>query len=68
MARHGAAGVDGATAEEFATDLDVNLRWLLDRAKSGAYGAPPVRRVEIPKDNGKVRPIGIPTFEDTPIF
>ena len=62
--KDGAVGVDGATAEEFATDLDVNLRWLLDRAKSGAYRAPPVRRVEIPKDNGKVRPIGIPTFED----
>jgi RNA-directed DNA polymerase len=62
--KDGAVGVDGATAEEFAADLDANLGRLLDRAKSGAYRAPPVRRVEIPKGNGKVRPIGIPTFED----
>lgn len=58
--KDGAVGVDGATAKEFAADLDANLGRLLDRAKSGAYRAPPVRRVEIPKGNGKVRPIGIP--------
>lgn len=62
--KDGAAGVDGATAEDFAANLDVNLQGLLDRAKSGSYRAPPVRRVEIPKGGGKTRPIGIPTFED----
>ncbi len=41
-----------------------DLQDLLDRAKSGAYRAPPVRRVEIPKGDGKTRPIGIPTFGD----
>lgn len=62
--KDGAVGVDGVTAEEFASDLDANLQDLLDRAKSGSYRAPPVRRVEIPKGKGKTRPIGIPTFED----
>ena len=60
-----AAGVDGQTAEEYAAKLEENLQSLLDRAKSGTYWAPPVRRVHIPKGTGKeTRPIGIPTFED----
>ncbi|MEE9198016.1 MAG: group II intron reverse transcriptase/maturase [bacterium] len=60
-----APGVDGQTAEEYATNLEANLRSLLDRAKSGTYRAPPVRRVHIPKGTGsETRPIGIPTFED----
>jgi RNA-directed DNA polymerase len=64
--KDGAAGIDGQTAEEYAANLEDNLRSLLDRAKSGdAYRAPPVRRVHIPKSDGsKTRPIGIPTFED----
>ena len=41
-----------------------NLTTLLDRAKTGLYQAPPVRRAHIPKGEGKVRPIGIPTIED----
>lgn len=61
----GATGVDGQTAEEYTANLEENLRSLLDRAKSGAYRAPPVRRVHIPKGDGsKTRPIGVPTFED----
>jgi group II intron reverse transcriptase/maturase len=62
--KDGAAGVDGQTAEEYAEALDVNLQSLLDRAQSGTYKAPPVRRVYIPKGNGEMRPLGIPTFED----
>lgn len=63
--KDGAAGVDGQTAKEYAEDLEGNLRDLLDRAKSGTYRAPPVRRVHIPKGDGRqTRPIGIPTFED----
>jgi RNA-directed DNA polymerase len=63
--KDGAAGVDGQTAEAYAVDLEGNLRSLLDRAKSGRYQAPPVRRVHIPKGTGsETRPIGIPTFED----
>lgn len=63
--KDGAVGVDGQTAAEYAQNLEANLEALLERAKSGTYRAPPVRRVYIPKGNGKeVRPLGIPTFED----
>lgn len=63
--KDGATGVDGQTAEDYAANLDVKLQSLLDRAKSGTYRAPPVRRVHIPKGDGKsTRPLGIPTFED----
>lgn len=63
--KDGAVGVDGLTAADYAADLGGNLRSLLDRAKSGRYRAPPVRRVHIPKGSGpETRPIGIPTFED----
>ncbi|MBU0610966.1 MAG: group II intron reverse transcriptase/maturase [Armatimonadetes bacterium] len=63
--KDGAAGVDGQSAAEYGVNLEENLRSLLDRAKSGTYHAPPVRRVHIPKGEGReTRPIGIPTFED----
>lgn len=63
--RDGATGVDGQTATDYAANLPDNLQGLLDRAKSGTYRAPPVRRVYIPKGTGdETRPIGIPTFED----
>jgi retron-type reverse transcriptase len=61
----GATGVDGQTATDYAAHLRDNLQSLLERAKSGTYRAPPVRRVHIPKGQGpETRPIGIPTFED----
>jgi RNA-directed DNA polymerase len=63
--KSGARGIDGQSAEQYSEHLEENLRGLLDRAKSGMYRAPPVRRVHIPKGNGsETRPIGIPTFED----
>jgi len=63
--KDGAAGTDEVTAAEYAENLDLNLRSLLERFKSGTYYAPAVRRVQIPKGSGcKTRPIGIPTFED----
>lgn len=62
--KDGAVGVDRQTAAQYAEDLEGNLRSLLERFKSGAYRAPPVRRVHIPKDDGRTRPLGIPTFED----
>jgi RNA-directed DNA polymerase len=63
--KDGAQGVDGQSAEQYAKHLEENLQALLDRAKSGTYRAPPVRRVHIPKGDGsQTRPIGIPTFGD----
>ena len=64
--KDGAVGVDGVTADEYEQDLEGNLQRLLDRAKSGTYHAPPVRRVHIPKGGSstETRPIGIPTLED----
>lgn len=62
--KDGASGIDRVTAEQYAEGLEDRLASLLDRFKSGSYFAPPVRRVEIPKGDGRTRPIGIPTFED----
>lgn len=64
--KDGAVGVDGQTATDYEANLEENLRQLLERAKSGTYFAPPVRRVRIPKagSRSETRPIGIPTFED----
>jgi len=62
--KDGARGVDGQSAEEYGNELEQNLRSLHERAKSGSYRAPPVRRVYIPKATGGQRPLGIPTFED----
>ncbi|MFL5321680.1 MAG: group II intron reverse transcriptase/maturase [Myxococcaceae bacterium] len=63
--KDGAPGTDGVTATEYEAKLRENLQRLLDGAKSGTYRAPAVRRVHIPKGDGKqLRPIGIPTFED----
>ncbi|XYH94922.1 hypothetical protein ACMHYB_45140 [Sorangium sp. So ce1128] len=58
--KDGATGIDGQTADEYAANLEDNLRSLLERAKSGTYRAPPVRRVHILKGTGgDTRPIGI---------
>lgn len=63
--KDGAVGVDGQTAEQYGKALEQNLQSLLDRVKAGRYRAPPVRRVYIPKANGReMRPLGIPAFED----
>lgn len=63
--KDGATGIDGVTAARYAEHLDRHLKSLLTRAKFGdLYRAPPVRRVYIPKGDGKQRPLGIPTFED----
>jgi group II intron reverse transcriptase/maturase len=64
--KNGATGVDGQTWHEYGENLESNLQSLLDRAKSGRYRAPPVKRVHIPKAGSptQTRPIGIPTLED----
>ena len=60
--KDGAVGVDGQSGEDYAVDLEGNLRSLLERAKSGTYQAPPVRRTYIPKAGSatETRPLGIP--------
>jgi RNA-directed DNA polymerase len=64
-ANKGAAGVDGESIAEFEKDLENNLYKIWNRMSSGTYFPPPVRSVEIPKDNGKgVRRLGVPTVSD----
>jgi group II intron reverse transcriptase/maturase len=60
----GAAGVDDQTIAEFEKDLSNNLYRLWNRMSSGSYLPPPVRRVDIPKGDGRTRPLGIPTVSD----
>lgn len=64
MNKRGASGVDGETGEAFGRNLEERCRQLVETLKRGAYRAPPVRRVNIPKGRGKTRPLGIPTVED----
>ena len=60
----GAAGVDGQSIEEFEKDLSNNLYKLWNRMSSGSYLPSPVRKVDIPKPDGRMRPLGIPTVAD----
>ena len=64
LKRDAAAGVDGMTWAEYAAGLDERLLALHRRVQSGAYRAPPVRRVEIPKPDGGTRPLGVAALED----
>ncbi len=63
-ANQGAAGVDGQSIEQFEEELENNLYRLWNRMCSGSYFPPPVRRVDIPKSDGQLRPLGIPTVSD----
>ena len=62
--KQGAPGVDGQSLEAFESNLGGNLYRLWNRMASGSYFPPPVLRVEIPKHDGGVRALGIPTVED----
>ena len=63
-ARGGAAGIDEQTIAEFEKDLKNNLYKLWNRMSSGSYFPPAVKRVEIPKADGGMRALGIPTVSD----
>jgi group II intron reverse transcriptase/maturase len=63
-ANRGAAGVDGVSLAAFEKDLKGNLYKIWNRMSSGSYIPPPVRLVEIEKDGGGTRPLGIPTVAD----
>lgn len=64
LKRDAAAGTDGETWEHYGQDLDENLKDLSERLKRGAYRAKPVRRVYIPKADGRQRPLGVTALED----
>jgi len=64
LKREAAPGIDGETWTQYGRDLEDNLQDLSDRLRRGAYRAKPVRRVYIPKPDGRQRPIGVPALED----
>lgn len=59
-----AVGIDGVTKEDYGRNLEENLDKLVGRLKQKSYKPQPARRVEIPKDNGKTRPLSIYCYED----
>ena len=63
-ANHGAAGVDGESVKRFAARSEDYLRELSESLSARTYRPSPVKRVEIPKGDGKTRPLGIPTVKD----
>jgi RNA-directed DNA polymerase len=64
LRKDAAPGVDGVDVEEYRQDMDSNICDLVERLKDGRYRAKLVRRRNIPKPNGKMRPLGIPATED----
>jgi len=64
LRRDAAVGVDGVTVEQYGEKLAENLQTLRARMKAGQYRHQPIRRVNIPKENGTSRPIGVSTVED----
>lgn len=64
LRKNAAPGVDGTTWQEYGEGLDARLHDLQDRIHRGSYHPQPVRRVHIPKGDGRTRPLGIPALED----
>ena len=64
LRKKASAGADGVTYEEYERGVAGNIQTLHERLKNGKYQAQPLRRVNIPKENGKQRPISIPALED----
>src|ERR1700719_994989 len=64
LRKEASAGVDGVTYQEYQQDAERKIQELYQRLKDGKYQAQPLRRVYIPKENGKQRPISIPALED----
>jgi hypothetical protein len=63
-ANDGAAGVDGQSIERYAAGAELYLTELTTALREGRYRPQPIKRVEIPKGDGKTRPLGIPTVKD----
>ena len=64
LRKDASAGIDGVTYAQYETSGEENIRQLQQRLKEGKYRAQPLRRVYIPKEDGKQRPISIPALED----
>jgi len=64
LRKDASAGIDGVTYEQYEANVEENIRQLHQRLKEGKYRAQPLRRVYIPKEDGKQRPISIPALED----
>ena len=64
LRKDASAGIDGVAHSQYATNVEENIRQLHRRLVEGKYQAQPLRRVYIPKENGKQRPISIPVLED----
>jgi RNA-directed DNA polymerase len=64
LRKDASAGVDGVTYEDYEKDAERNIHQLYERLKEGRYQAQPLRRIYIPKEDGKQRPISIPSLED----
>ena len=64
QSRKTATGIDGITKDEYDANVDENLKDLVERMKKFSYRPRSVRRTYIPKANGKLRPLGIPVYED----
>ena len=64
LRKEAAAGVDGMTKEEYGQELGAKLASLHQRLREMTWQHQPIRRVHIPKEQGKTRPIGISTVED----
>ncbi|HEY6273526.1 MAG TPA: group II intron reverse transcriptase/maturase [Terriglobales bacterium] len=64
LRKNASAGIDGVVHAEYAANVEENIRQLHRRLVEGKYQAQPLRRVYIPKENGKLRPLSIPVLED----
>src|SRR5499433_246926 len=64
LRKNASAGIDGVTYEQYETNVEENIRQLHQRLREGRYRAQPLRRVYIPKEDRKQRPISIPALED----
>src|SRR6202162_3347231 len=64
LRKKASAGVDGVTYDMYERDAAENIQALHERLRNGKYQAQPLRRVYIPKENGKQRPLSIPALED----
>ena len=64
QSRRKAVGIDGVSKDQYDENAEANIRELMQRMRKFQYRPQPVKRVYIPKANGKQRPLGLPSYED----